>query len=192
MQGNLLILRRRVFAEGHLLLWALDAKGTAVTLKAMGAKKSRKRFGAGALEPTHCVAAVWSLPQKKPHSEAWPFLREARVVRDFSALRSCYDRLSLGLYFVNTVYKVFGVHGGCGGVELYRLLGNALHEAQTSSNLELLRLQFELKFLFQNGVLSISSAVRPYLEQPLRMHAGLKFSGQLLDQKNHGFAQLER
>ena len=76
------------------------------------------------------------------------------------------------MYLLRLVHKL-GQQGVVDAPELFNLLGNALQAAETSQNVENLKLQFELKLLRAQGVLPGDAAFAPWLSTSLALHAEL-------------------
>lgn len=126
---------------------------------ARGALKSRKRFGGGILEPLHFVQFTYQQGKEgKLHT-----LKEATLLKDFAGLRSDYDRLEFGLKILEAVGKV-SQEGDSTSEFLFNLLGNTLTALETAKDLEALKLQFWLKFLMQQGVLTPEPWMTPFLK----------------------------
>lgn len=170
-KAKALVLKNTKYKEADLLVTVLTTKGENLRLRAPSALRSKKRFYPGTLEPTHYIA----LSYKSPSTPHWPLLLEAQVLEDFSLLRQSFERLQTALHFVHLVEKV-SRSGATQGVEVFNLLGHALKWAQTSSQLGVLKLQFELKFLYLQGVLPgpYDAAAQNFLSTSLGEHEKLK------------------
>ena len=143
-----IVLKNQKYKEADLLVRVLTTEGESLHLRAPSALKSKRRFYPGTLEPTHYIAFSYN-QATRPH---WPILLEAQVLNDFSLLRQSFDRLQVALYCVRLVERVS--YSGAGqGEAVFNLLGHTLRLAQGSAQLPLLKLQFELKFLYLQGML---------------------------------------
>ena len=91
------------------------------------------------------------------------------MVREFLKLRTDYNRLETALHMLKLVHKL-GQQGVVDSPELFNLLGNALQAAETSGNLEVLRLHFELKMLAAQGVLPHEEGFQTWLATSLAKH----------------------
>ncbi len=161
-----IILKKIKYGESDLIINALNKDGAKIGLIAKGALKSKKRFVGGVLDPTHYVLLAYR-PKKYSMSEGQLyFLEEAQIINDFTGIRSHYDKLQLALYLVDIVYKV-SLEAAVDSQECFNLLGNALKALSTAENIGVLKTQFEIKFLFQQGVLPQDLFVEPLLKNPL-------------------------
>lgn len=171
---RIIVLKKVAFGESDLIIHGLNGEGARVHFMAKAARKSRKRFGGGVLEPTRYIQVQYKERRENDEGQAIHFLLEAQPVEDFEGLRTSYDRLELGLFFVNLVSKVIQ-EGVLQEESLFNLLGHALKQAETSDRLNLLKLQFELKFLYQQGVLPPDLAIPEVLSSSILEHKSLEF-----------------
>ena len=169
VRNRIIVLKNQPFAESDLIVRGLSAKGAQLSFIAKGALKSKKRFQGGLLEPSSYIGLEYRLSKSSLHNiqQAWP-------LEDFSGLRKDYNRLSLALYFLKLTGQVS--QEGAETEELFHLLGNALQEAQTSPCLDSLKLFFQVKLLFLQGVLPQRLSSPEILKSPLREHTNFKMS----------------
>lgn len=147
-QNRAIILKAIKHGESDLIIHALNEEGEYLSLMAKGAMRSKKRFGGGVLEPTHCV----KLNYKVGRENNMCFLNEAKLEKDFSGIRRDLDRLNVALHFLQVVRKV-SQEGAGEQRALFNILGHALTQLESCSNVQTLKLQFEVKLLHQQGVL---------------------------------------
>ncbi len=167
---RIIVLKKTVYRDSDLIIRGLNSQGTRLSFIAPGALKSRRRFGGGVLEPTHFIEVIYQWGSKA----ALPRLLEAQVLKEFQGLRRSYDLIQMGLYLLELVDRVS--HDGLQhGEDLFNLLGHGLHALSQleESTLSLFRLQFLLKFLFQQGVLHQEAWMDLFLRTPLKDHATL-------------------
>ena len=115
------------------------------------------------LEPLHFVNLTF---KDNSASGKMKTLQEAILIEDFKEIRSDYDRLELALFVLNCVNKV-SLEGDQNSEFLFNLTGHALRAIAKSTKLDSLKLHFCLKFLYQQGVISIENWMHPYLKVPL-------------------------
>ena len=173
---KILVLRTFKHGESDLVVHGLNSLGARVNFLAKGAMRSKKRFAGGILEATHYIEVTYKPRTGSNDSDPLHFLLEARLVRDFPLLRTDYARLEAALYMLQLVSKL-GQQGVVDSPDLFNLLGNALQTAETSTHLENLKLQFELKILAAQGVLPGEPAFMPWLQANLSQHAQFKVQG---------------
>ena len=175
-KSQIILLKKMKYKESDLIVWGLDKSGVCSCFLAKGALRSQRRFGSGVLEPTHYMEICY----KKAGTgfKKWSVLQEAKILYDFAGLRTSYERIETGLYFVHLVQKV-SKEGVLGGQKLFYLLGGALKQAQNSKQLGLLKMHFELKFLYQQGILPQKFYRSEFLDQSLEKH------GQVFYQVSH-------
>lgn len=164
-----ILLRKLKYSESDLILHGLSTLGAKKSFIARSALKSKKRFGGGILEPTHFV----QLTYKPARGEGGlSVLQEAVLLQDFKGLRTDYDKLDLALFFLNCVEHV-AQEGDTGSSFLFNLLGHALKSLETSKKLSFLKMHFCLKFLYQQGVISIDPWMNPFLKSQIADHEKL-------------------
>lgn len=179
-QEKFIILRKIKYGESDLIIHALSSRGEKYSFMARGALKSKKRFGGGILDPLHYVTFTY-----KEHSDVMKMksLTEAILIDDFKEIRHDYDRLELGLYILNAVSHV-SQEGDTGSEFLFNLTGHSLRVLSHMQNLKLLKLHFCLKFLYQQGVMSIESWMSPFLKNKMSDSALLAEDSEALNSVN--------
>lgn len=160
-----IILKKTKYGESDLIVNALSAIGTKKSFLAKGALKSKKRFGGGVLEPMHYVQFTYK--ESKTESGI-NYLNEASIIDDFRNIRTDFDRVEFALNIMNCVYHV-SQEGDFDSSFLFNLVGHALRFLNTCTSDQLLtfKLHFYLKFLFQQGVISIEPWMSPFLKANL-------------------------
>ncbi len=158
-QKPFLILRKIKYGESDLIIQALSSFGEKISFMARGALRSRKRFGGGVLEPGHHVLLTY-----KESSQAGKMgsLQEASLIADFRNIRRSYDHLEFALFVLECAGKV-GQEGDESSGFLYNLVGHTLKAIESCQNLDILKLQFYLKFLMNQGVMNIEPWMKPFL-----------------------------
>lgn len=159
-QDRFIILKKIKYGESDLILHALSSTGSKFSFMARGALKSKKRFGGGILEPSHFVTLSY---KDKVDDGKLRILNEAVLIDDFKAIRADYDKLSFALFAVNCAGCV-SQEGDLNSDFLFNLLGHTLRAIGLSSNVPALKLHFCLKFLYQQGVISLETWMTPFLK----------------------------
>lgn len=159
-QDKFIILKKTRYGEADLIIHALSQVGAKKSFMARAALKSKKRFGGGILEPTHYVL----LSYKRGKSEdALNTLNEAALIDDFKDIRADFDKLEFALFMLNCAYHV-SQEGDSDSHFLFNLLGHSLRKLGQTQNLARFKLHFCLKFLFQQGVISVEEWMAPFLK----------------------------
>lgn len=162
LQGSFIILKKIKYGEADLILHALSSEGEKMSFLARGALRSKKRFAGGVLEPLHHVKLTYANTQKAEiHT-----IKEAQLLQSFDALREDYDKLTFALQALEFVARV-SMEGDSGSASMYNLLGHLLKQLETTKDISILKTQFFLKFLLQQGVLEAEDWMAPYLKRPL-------------------------
>ena len=175
LREKILVLRTIKFGEADLIVHGINARGARLNFVARGALKSKKRFPGGLLEPTHYLEVTYR-PSTRDDGDPLHTLNEAQLLREFRGLRTDYVRIEAALYLVKLVHKL-SQQGVVDSPDLFNLLGNALAAAETSPNLDNLRLHFQLKVLAGQGVLPHDDVFKPFLAAALSDHASIACVG---------------
>lgn len=174
-RAKIIVLKAFPFSESDLILRGLNSFGLKMSFIAKGALKSKRVFSGGVLEPCSFIEVEYKVSKNSLYrlSQAW-------FLKDFRGLRADYNRLTLALYFVRLA-EHFSTEGGeDSSHELFNLLGNALIEAESSSHLENLKLFFQVKLLFLQGVLPDLGEYSSILSCALKEHRNFKQNIDLL------------
>ena len=170
VRDRIIVLKNQPFSESDLIVRGLNTKGCQISFIAKGALKSKKRFSGGVLDPTAYIELEYRSSKKFLHQ-----LQQAWFLEDFFHLRRDYNRLNLALYFLKMIHEI-SQEGTEDSEELFHLLGNALREAQNSSCLDSLKLFFQVKVLFLQGVLPKELALPEVLKSTLKQHKVFKMN----------------
>ena len=166
-KDKIIVLQNIRHMESHLIVKGLNKKGQILSFFASFALKSRKRFASGVLEPGGYIQVEYN-PSKK--EGGWNRLSQANILNKFTKIRQDYERLTLALHFLKMFNKA-GQEGMEGDSELFHLLGNTLTALEKSSDLESLKLFFEIRFLFLQGVLPLELQNKSvFFEKTIKEH----------------------
>lgn len=173
-RSKAIVLRAIRYRDSDLIVHLLTDSGQLLTAMARSALKSKKRFGGGALEPTHHLDIVY---QKKASEDddKMALLLEAQVIDGFDKLRSDYERLQVALDILATISKVLKP-GDTEQVNIYNMLGHALKNLEKSTNPKLIKVHLLARLLSQQGVLPHEPAFEPLLSCPMAKSLELKLS----------------
>jgi DNA repair protein RecO (recombination protein O) len=163
-QGRFIILRKIKFSESDLIIHALSSTGSKKSFMARSALKSKKRFGGGVLEPLHYVNLTYKNSAKE---NGLSQLTEANLIDDFKKIKDGYDKLDLALYVVRCAAHV-SQEEDVNSEFLFNLVGHTLNKIAATAadkHLDRLKLHFNLKFLFQQGVIDIDPWMNPFLKE---------------------------
>lgn len=170
---RILVLKTFKHSESDLIVHGLNPLGARMGFFARGGLKSRKRFAGGILEPTHYIEVTYKIGRSDDEDPLHSLL-EAQLIREFSKLRSDYQRLETALYLLRLVHKL-SQQGVVDSPDLFNLLGNALASAETSADLGKLKTHFEMKLLASQGVLP-SQGFEAWLSHGLLQHERIQSS----------------
>ena len=183
VRDKIIVLKNQAFSESDLIVRGLNQQGCQLSFIAKGALKSKRRFAGGVLEPSSYI----ELDYKKSKSSLYP-IQQAWILEDFRKLRSSWSRLNLALYFLSVMEKL-SQEGETDSANLFHLLGNSLKQAETSSDLESLKILFQAKILYLQGVLSQEISNSELLNKTIEKHEELNLNPiekkALLNRLNH-------
>ncbi len=172
-KDKIIVLQNIRHLESHLIVKGLNNKGQILSFFASFALKSRKRFASGVLEPGGYIQVEYR-PSKE--ETGWNRLIQANILNKFIKIRQDYDRLNLALHFFKMFNKA-GQEGMEGDPELFHLLGNTLTALEVSPHLESLKLFFEIRFLFLQGVLPVELQNKSiFFENTIKTHHQIDLS----------------
>ena len=166
---KIIVLKTFPFGESDLIVRGLSEKGFQINFMARGARKSKKRFAGGALEPSSFIEVEYRSSRNPLQN-----LKQAWMLRDFRGLRKDYDRLQTAFYILKTAGTLSLEGGGEDSRELFSLVGNALLEAENSPRLNTLKLFFQIKLLFLQGVLPQDLSQTDILSKTLKEHQNFR------------------
>ena len=170
-RDKIIVLKNRPFSESDLIIQGLNPKGLRLSFIAKGALKSKRRFAGGLLEPSSYIELEYR-PSKKTSLHS---IRQAWLLKSFYRLRESYSRLNLALYFLKLICEL-SAEGGEEFEELFHLLGNALLEAEESPKPDSLKLFFQVKILFLQGILPKELSIPQILRSVLSEHRNFEMS----------------
>lgn len=174
-QDKFIILKKIKYGEADLIIHALGSDGARSSFMARSALKSKKRFGGGILEPLHFVNFSY---RDTNNPEKLKTLTEASLIEDFKDIRTSYEKLELALFVLNCVSHV-SLEGDKNSEVLFNLTGHTLRAISKSDSLEVLKLHFCLKFLYQQGVISFEQWMSPFLKANMSETAQLGNEGEV-------------
>lgn len=146
-KAQVIVLKVNYFSEADLIVRAMTNRGALISFIAKGARKSRRRFTGGVLEPGHFIGIEYHASKRA----SLHYLQQAWFLKRFNGLRENYDRLKIALYFLSVMEHIS--QEGMDSPELFHLLGNSLEAATDSEYLLALQFVFEFRVLCYQGVL---------------------------------------
>jgi DNA repair protein RecO (recombination protein O) len=172
---KILVLRLVKYGESDLIVHGLNTLGARMNFFVRGGAKSRKRFPGGILEPTHYLEVGY---RQGSANEGDPLhsLLEAQLIREFPKLRTDYKRLDVALNLLKLVGKL-SQQGVIDSPDLFNLLGNTLAAAETSNDLDKLKVHFELKLLANQGILPGETLFKNWLSAGIAQHEQIPAEG---------------
>ena len=169
-----LIMKKRSYGEGDLLIDILGSHGEKYRLLAKNARQSKKRFVGGVLDPLQF--AELSILER---SKGFDLVTEGKIIYPFQSLRESYAKLTLGFYFTKIIDQVT-MEGIDENKSLFDLLGNSLRTLEKSEDIDQLKVRFQLKLLFYMGLYSPIKELNALTSQPVSAQIKEKMSDKLI------------
>jgi DNA repair protein RecO (recombination protein O) len=158
-----IVLRATQYSDADLILEVLGQQGDKISFLARGARKSRRRFAGGVLQPLNYVQGQYQISRTVGKLST---LTEAQLVYGFEGLRKDYDRLRLGLSILESG-RSLAQEGDVGAQSLFDLIGNSLKALKSAQDVQIFYLHFLVKILWQQGVLEFEEWMKEFLENSI-------------------------
>jgi len=168
--GRFINLRAKPFKDADLIIDALSKEGERLVLTAKNARKSKRRFGGGVLEPLNFVEIYYTQAKS-----GFLYIQEAKIIYPFSGLRSDYRKLECSFKFLKLIAKAT-YEGLLDNKRLFDLLGNTLRVLENCDDPRILKLQFELKYLYYLGFLAIDDDTSEFIAKPVSLYRQIKLT----------------
>lgn len=160
---KIIVLKVSKYSDSHLMVNGINQNGAKISAMAPAALKSKKRFGGGVLEPTHFIEIQYQLAKQ---DGMLPVLKEAQIIESFEGLRSDYDKLTLGFYFLKLI-ELVAQEDAQDSKSLFSLLGHGLKALEKAKDFSSLKKHFEIKFLYTQGMLDLGGNLGGILKMKL-------------------------
>ncbi len=171
-RSKVIVLKSIPFSEFDLIIHALDQDGSKKHFIAKSAINSKKRFVAGVLEPLSFIELEYKSSKKSMHK-----IKQAWFLNNFRKVRKNYETLNLAFYFLKVISEI-SQEGSQDSKNLFDLLGNSLLSLETSTSLQKLKLFFQIKLLFVQGVLPENLYIEGILNERIKNHESFKVEEQ--------------
>lgn len=154
------LLRSHIVGESDLWIDFLDQSGAILKLKARGAKRSKKRFPGGVLEPLQYISIHF---EEKANAK---YLIEAKIIDPFEGIRRDYDLVFWGskLLHLTSFYAQEDLEEPL----LFHLVGNTLkYLNQSNQNAEFAFWHFLARLMSLQGDLAVEDCYAPLISKPV-------------------------
>ncbi|MGH1467679.1 MAG: DNA repair protein RecO [Bdellovibrionales bacterium] len=169
LQGEAFILRTLSYSETDLIVHALSKEQGLLHFFVRGAKKSKKRFSGGVLQPPHLIKFETSRSGSKQHDDGGLItLKEASLLNDFIKIRSNYSSMETLFSMIKVILS-----SETGHEELFNHFGGALKVLPTVSSYRRFFTHFVVRYLYIEGVLPSQSEFLEFVQTPLSYHSQL-------------------
>jgi DNA repair protein RecO (recombination protein O) len=143
------VLQKIRYQDADLIIKVLTADQGVLSLFVKGALKSTKKYSGGIFDPTHFIEVGYRIGAHRTLCT----VTEAKLLYDFSGLRTQYEKIELALYFLDKVGQVT-LEQDPNLKNIFNLLGNALKQLESPEQLPdiVFKLRFLEKLLFYLGI----------------------------------------
>jgi len=169
LSGEAFILKTLPYSDSDLIVRALSKEHGLLNFFVRGARKSKKRFSGGVLQPPHLIQ--FETNRLKPDQEegrALISLKEASLINDFIDLRSDYKYMETLFAMIKVVLA-----SETGHEELFNHFGAALQNISKVKNRKRFFTHFVIRYLFIEGVLPNQDLFVDFIRTPLSKHTVL-------------------
>lgn len=181
IKDKVIVMRTIPFLESDLIVKSMNAQGSLLSFMVKGARKSRKRFSGGILEPLNYIEVTYKRNSSDHQNEGHLyFLKEASLKKDFPEIRKDYDKLQTALYVCHVLDKIT-LEGDINSAAHFHLFGNTLKAIESSTATLLLSYQFKAKLLSLQGVLPPDDSMNELVQTPVSQHISLNEKWQQMD-----------
>ena len=133
------------------------------------AKKSKKRFSGGVLQPPHLIQfESQNLKPDQVESGRLISLKEASLLNDFSEIRTSYKQIEVVFAMIKVVLL-----SETGHEELFNHYGAALKSVSKSKSIKRFFTHFVVRYLYIEGVLPEQMDFVDFIKTPLSCHGDL-------------------
>ena len=167
IKSKAFVLRCRTYSESDLIVTLLTQEDGMVQSFVRGAKKSKKRFGGGVLQPPHLIQIEANLPKRRQSSNLYT-LKEAHLLKDFSEIKTSYPSLTLLTSMIKLLLRSEAIHK-----EHFNLLGYGLVELGQIKNHRRFFSHFVTRYLTLEGVLPNEVTLYDLGRTPINSHQAL-------------------
>jgi len=158
------VLRCRPYSESDLIVTFLTQEDGVIQSFVRGAKKSKKRFGGGVLQPPHLIE-IEAKPPKNPETSDFYSIKEARLIKDFEAVKTSYPSLTLVSSMIKLLLKSEAIHK-----EHFNLFGFGLVELGKNPSHRRLFSHFVTRYLALEGSLPEEETLSELVSFPINKH----------------------
>ena len=155
------------YSESDLIVSLLTQENGIIQSFIRGAKKSKKRFGGGVLQPPHLIEIEASPPRRPDNSEFYS-IKEARLIRDFSELKTSYPSLTLLASIIKLLLKSEDIYK-----EHFNLFGFSLVELSKTDSHRRFFSHFVTRYLNIEGALPEEQVLYELGKTPINHHQSL-------------------
>jgi DNA repair protein RecO (recombination protein O) len=169
LSGDAFILRTLSYSEADLIVHALSKRDGLLHFFVRGAKKSKKRFSGGVLQPPHLISfETNNLKPDQLESGSLITLKEASLIQDFADIRTDYKNMETMFSMIKVM-----LFSETGHEELFNHYGAALRSLPSAKNKKRFFTHFVVRYLYIEGVLPEQQSFNDFIRTPMGRHSEL-------------------
>jgi len=170
LSGEAFILRTLSYSEADLIVHSLSKQHGLLHFFVRGAKKSKKRFSGGVLQPPHLIHfETNNLKPDQLESGALVSLKEASLIKDFAEIRTEYKNMETMFSMIKVM-----LFSETGHIELFNHYGAALQGLSQAQSKKRFFTHFVVRYLYIEGVLPEQNTFTDFISTSMGQHANLK------------------
>jgi len=170
LSGDAFILRTLSYSEADLIVHALSKRDGLLHFFVRGARKSKKRFSGGVLQPPHLIRfETNNLKPDQLESGALISLKEASLIQDFADIRTNYKNMETMFSMIKVM-----LFSETGHEELFNHYGAALKNISSAKNKKRFFTHFVVRYLYIEGVLPEQTSFSDFIKTPMGRHLELE------------------
>ena len=168
VKSRAFVLRSVPYSESDLIVTFLTQGEGLIQSFVKGAKKSKKRFGGGVLQAPHLIE-IEANPSRRLQNPEIYTIKEARLIKDFSELKTSYLLLVLMASMIKLLLKSEAIHK-----EHFNFFGYSLMELSKAPNHRRFFSHFVTRYLSLEGVLPDEVTLYNLRRTPINGHRSLE------------------
>lgn len=170
LSGDAFILRTLSYSEADLIVHALSKQHGLLHFFVRGAKKSKKRFSGGVLQPPHLIRfETNNIKPDQLESGSLISLKEASLLQDFAEIRTDYKSMETMFSMIKVM-----LFSETGHEELFNHYGAALKGISQAQNKKRFFTHFVVRYLYIEGVLPGQHSFSDFIRTPMGLHSKLE------------------
>jgi len=166
LNGEAFILRTLSYSDADLIVHSLSKQHGLLHFFVRGAKKSKKRFSGGVLQPPHLINfETNSVKPDQLEAGSLLSLKEASLIQDFAEIRADYKSIEAMFSMIKVM-----LFSETGHEELFNHYGASLKFLPRAQSKRRFFTHFVVRYLYIEGVLPEQHSFSDFIRTPMGLH----------------------